>query len=126
MTVDGEFGTVDGDEVLLRQALVNLLRNAVEACAEARGGAAHPRRRARGPGRRRAPSHGRRQRARRADPTLREKVFQPFFTTKEHGTGLGLALVQKIVVTHNGRITLSASDDGGAAFQVVLPLVQAD
>ena len=56
------------------------------------------------------------------DPGLREKVFQPFFTTKEHGTGLGLALVRKIVVTHNGRMTLAASDQGGAAFQITLPL----
>jgi signal transduction histidine kinase len=60
------------------------------------------------------------------DPALREKVFQPFFTTKGHGTGLGLALVQKIVVTHNGRITLSASDAGGAAFQIALPLSRPD
>jgi len=56
------------------------------------------------------------------DPALREKVFQPFFTTKGQGTGLGLALVLKIVVTHNGRITLSSSEDGGAAFHMTLPL----
>jgi two-component system, NtrC family, sensor histidine kinase HydH len=121
VTVDGEFGTVDGDEVLLRQAVVNLLRNAVEA------GVGMP-----------APPHirvgghvDRSQHVLRVvvvdngpgvDPALREKVFQPFFTTKGHGTGLGLSLVQKIVVTHNGRITLSSSEDGGASFQMTLPL----
>jgi signal transduction histidine kinase len=56
------------------------------------------------------------------DPAIREKVFQPFFTTKERGTGLGLSLVQKIVVTHNGRLTLASPEPGGAAFQMALPL----
>jgi two-component system sensor histidine kinase FlrB len=42
----------------------------------------------------------------------RERVFHPFFTTKPQGTGLGLALVQKIVVTHNGRITAGAGPGG--------------
>jgi PAS domain S-box-containing protein len=125
LTVLGAFGTVDGDEVLLRQAIANLLRNAVEACAQVPAaprivleGHADPGRGElrinvidNGPG---------------VDPALREKVFQPFFTTKGHGTGLGLALVQKIVVTHNGRITLSAADDGGAAFLVALPLSRPD
>jgi signal transduction histidine kinase len=48
-------------------------------------------------------------------------VFQPFFTSKRGGTGLGLALVQKIVVFHNGRITAGASDLGGASLHVTLP-----
>jgi signal transduction histidine kinase len=125
LTIAGEFGSVPGDEVLLRQALVNLVRNAVQACAEARvapqirvegwvdltEGALRLTVTDNGPG---------------VPVELRDKVFQPFFTTKGDGTGLGLALVQKIVVTHNGRITLSTSDQGGAAFQIVLPLFRAD
>ncbi len=121
LTVSGEFGTIDGDEVLLHQAFVNLLRNAADACA---GVSTSPRILVEG-------HVDRSQNSLRlsvvdngpgVDPALREKVFQPFFTTKGHGTGLGLALVQKIVVTHNGRITLFASNDGGAVFQLVLPL----
>lgn len=119
--VAGEFGTVDGDEVLLRQAFVNLLRNAIDACSEV---GTPPRIHVEGQVDR---SHGTLRIAvvdngPGVDPALQEKVFQPFFTTKGHGTGLGLALVQKIVVTHNGRVTLAAADDGGAAFQVSLPL----
>ena len=117
----GEFGAVDGDEVLLRQAFSNLLRNAVEACAAA---SVAPRvviqsdiDRAQkvsriavddsGPG---IPS------------STRERVFRPFFTTKRSGTGLGLALVQKIVVFHNGRIIAGSSPLGGASLQITLPL----
>lgn len=117
----GAFRDVLGDEVLLRQAFSNLCRNAAEACAEAGRtprvtiqaatdeNAAHLRVTVsdNGPG---------------LDPALGDRVFQPFVTGRTRGTGLGLALVQKIVVTHNGRITAGRSDLGGAAFHVVLPL----
>jgi signal transduction histidine kinase len=49
-------------------------------------------------------------------------VFQPFFTSKRGGTGLGLALVQKIIVFHNGRITAGSSPLGGASLHVTLPV----
>ena len=119
--VRGEFGVIEGDDVLLRQAFSNLLRNALEACE---GGPAppsiliqseidHAQKVFRiavsdnGPG---------------IAPALREQVFRPFFTAKRNGTGLGLALVQKIIVFHNGRITAGASPLGGASLQVTLPL----
>ena len=55
-------------------------------------------------------------------PALRERVFTPFFTSKRSGTGLGLALVQKIIVFHNGRIVAGASPSGGASLQITLPI----
>ena len=55
-------------------------------------------------------------------PALRERVFRPFFTSKRNGTGLGLALVQKIIVFHNGRIAVGTSPLGGASLQITLPL----
>lgn len=122
VTVAGEFGDIQGDEVLLRQAFSNLLRNAIEACAEKQVPprvaieAAVDRRRGsctvtvddNGPG---------------IPPEARDRIFQPFFTSKRQGTGLGLALVQKIVVSHNGRVTVSSSPSGGARLQVVLPII---
>jgi signal transduction histidine kinase len=55
-------------------------------------------------------------------PGSQDRIFRPFFTSKRNGTGLGLALVQKIIVFHNGRINVAASPQGGASFQVTLPL----
>ena len=107
--------------MLLRQAFSNLLRNALEACAGAAvvptvvveskvDGAGQVSRISindSGPG---------------IDSSRREQIFKPFYTTKRGGTGLGLALVQKIIVFHNGRIAVETSSQGGASFQVTLPL----
>jgi signal transduction histidine kinase len=49
------------------------------------------------------------------------KIFMPFYTTKSNGTGLGLAVVQKIVVQHGGTIEVRNQLQGGAEFIVWLP-----
>ena len=119
--VRGDFGFVEGDEVLLRQAFSNLLRNALDACIAASVAPAiaiqseidAPQKTLRlvfndnGGG---------------IPPELRERVFRPFFTLKRSGTGLGLALVQKIIVFHNGRIVAGSSPSGGASMQISLPM----
>ena len=51
------------------------------------------------------------------------KMFTPFFTTKEHGTGLGLPISQKIAALHNGVITFESSEGRGATFTVNLSKV---
>jgi len=53
---------------------------------------------------------------------VREKLFRPFFTTKASGTGLGLAVVQKIIVQHGGQVRARNRTEGGAAFIVTLPM----
>lgn len=54
---------------------------------------------------------------------LREKIFEPFVShAKEHGIGLGLTIVQKLVEQHGGTIELESSSPGGTTFRVVLPL----
>jgi signal transduction histidine kinase len=56
------------------------------------------------------------------NPSDREKIFYPFYTTKEQGTGLGLAVSYRIVAAHNGRILVDSLPDRGSAFTVELPL----
>jgi len=53
---------------------------------------------------------------------IRQKIFLPFFSTKQDGTGFGLALVQKIIVSHSGSIEVDSREEG-TTFRVVLPLV---
>lgn len=54
-------------------------------------------------------------------PEVLEKIFNPFFTTKEKGTGLGLAVIHKIVTDHQGDITLKSSPEQGTIIKVKLP-----
>lgn len=56
-------------------------------------------------------------------PDVRERVFEPFVTTKESGTGLGLPVTRQIVADHGGTIAVESAARGGAAFRVRLPLV---
>ncbi len=121
IVVTGQFGRVDADDVLLRQAFSNLLRNAIEACQQTK---VVPHVRVEGSldaaqGQARISVH---DNGPGIAPDARDRIFRPFFTTKKTGTGLGLALVQKIVVTHNGRVSAGSSPSGGACFQVTLPL----
>src|SRR6184192_1195256 len=51
---------------------------------------------------------------------LRQRVFEPYFTTKQDGTGLGLALVRQTIEAHNGTITATDTPGGGATFSIVL------
>ena len=111
---NGEPCKVLGHYDPLRRAFANLLRNASEAmngCGEidvavARDGdglvvtiADH------GPG---------------VPDELRQQVFEPYFTTKQDGTGLGLALVRQTIEAHNGTITATDTPGGGATFSIVL------
>jgi nitrogen-specific signal transduction histidine kinase len=54
-------------------------------------------------------------------PDLREQIFNPFFTSKKEGVGLGLSIVAKIVDDHRGWIRLDSDSSGGARFHVFLP-----
>jgi two-component system, NtrC family, sensor histidine kinase HydH len=57
-------------------------------------------------------------------PELRQQIFNPFFTTKKDGVGLGLSIVSKIVDEHYGMICVESGDDGGARFRVFFPQEQ--
>jgi len=59
------------------------------------------------------------------DPKLIETVFNPFFTTKPDGVGLGLAIVSKIVDQHGGKIAIESEPGKGSVFRVYLPITEA-
>jgi PAS domain S-box-containing protein len=104
---------IKGDEVLLRQSISNLLQNAIESMPEG--------------GELRVfcstgnglvlsisdTGHG-------IPENIREKIFLPFFTTKERGTGLGLPIVHKVVGSHGGTIHLD-SNERGTTFKITFP-----
>jgi len=52
------------------------------------------------------------------------KIFEPYFTTKESGTGLGLTLVYKIIREHRGEILVDSREGGGTVFEIILPVYQ--
>ncbi len=118
-----------GDAGLLRQALVNILRNAIEAASE-------------GESEREVRLSAEATTIRNADGSrvdataitvsdtgpgipveVRERMFNPFFTTRETGTGLGLAIVHRILDAHGGRVAIPKSTSGtpGATVALVLP-----
>lgn len=55
-------------------------------------------------------------------PECIEKIFEPFYTTKERGTGLGLAITRQIIEQHNGEISIESSPDTGTTVRVTLPI----
>ncbi|MDQ7795180.1 MAG: ATP-binding protein, partial [Spirochaetia bacterium] len=55
---------------------------------------------------------------------LLAKIFEPYFTTKESGTGLGLTITFKIIKEHNGEITVESSPGIGSTFTIHLPIPQ--
>ncbi|MBI3551537.1 MAG: HAMP domain-containing protein [Elusimicrobia bacterium] len=57
-------------------------------------------------------------------PEVRDKLFTPFFTTKARGTGLGLAVVKKVVERHRGRVELDSTVGVGTTFRIFLPVSQ--
>lgn len=56
----------------------------------------------------------------------RERIFEPFYTTRERGTGLGLAVVHAVIKDHNGSICCQASATGGARFDILLPSIKSE
>lgn len=119
----------DGESV--KRVFLNLALNAIEAMGGADGGTLTVSTRTAELGRTEpgtAPASGRAVRVgfRDTGPGIpaadRAKIFTPFFTTKQHGHGLGLALVHKTVSDHGGRVQVHSREGVGTEFIVVLPV----
>ena len=119
LELDEHLPTVQADHVQLQQVLINLITNGLEAMA----------------GNRRA----RILRVKSAiqepdsvlisvadtgtgiDPEIVDRIFNPLFTTKSNGMGMGLSICRSIIEGHGGRLWASAGPEGGSVFQFILP-----
>ncbi|EJR2893595.1 two-component system sensor histidine kinase AtoS, partial [Escherichia coli] len=115
--LDNELSPINADRELLKQVLLNILINAVQAIS------------ARGKIRIRTWQYSDSQQAISIedngcgiDLSLQKKIFDPFFTTKASGTGLGLALSQRIINAHQGDIRVASLPGYGATFTLILPI----
>ena len=120
-SLDANLPAIEGDPVQLQQVLLNLVINAFDAMRD-------------------TPPSGRQvliSTISNGDGTVRttvrdhgvgisesmhETVFDPFFSTKTEGLGMGLAIVRSIIEAHGGTITAANVNDGGARFEFVLPV----
>ena len=114
--------TINGDKEKLKQVFANVLDNAIDALA----GVAEDRRVELF-----IENGGKRATVRVRDngagiaPDKVERIFSPFFTTKDNGTGLGMAISKKIVEAHEGSVDVVSEPGRGTEFAVTLPLPSA-
>jgi C4-dicarboxylate-specific signal transduction histidine kinase len=119
LELDESVAPVKGDRIQLQQVLVNLITNAMEAMMENKRprilrikSATHDPHGVMvsvadtGPG---------------IDPAVANRIFNPLFTTKSSGMGLGLAICRSIIEGHDGRLWVSPAAEDGSVFQFVLP-----
>lgn len=120
--VDGPSSEVVVDGTMLQQALLNLVVNAIQATPNGKRVSVSAR----------VEPDGGRERLRcevadegaGIDDAARARIFQPFFTTKATGTGLGLALVRRLVDALGGHVAAKNGPPGGAVFTLTVPLAK--
>jgi len=124
LTIEGEFPEVRADERMLRQALLNLMRNAAEAIPDET-----PARRVLVTGSIETDAAGRDWARVVVEDTGAgipeedlHRIFIPFFTTKSKGHGVGLALAHRVATDHGGTLSAANAQSGGAAFTLRLPV----
>lgn len=124
LDIEGDFATIRADERMLRQALLNLLRNAAEAIGDEQAN-------------RRVHVYGKSEHDNSSSQWAviqiadtgtgieakdMQRVFIPFFTTKSKGHGVGLALAYRVITQHGGTLIVNNASEGGAIFTIRLPV----
>ena len=115
--------SVWGDRVQLQQVVLNLILNAIEAMGsvEERGRMLSIRTEQRGAAGILVAVH---DSGPGIDPEHLQRVFEPFYTTKDSGLGMGLSICRSIIDAHGGRLWADADQPRGAVFQFTLPAAQ--
>lgn len=116
VTVEEDLPPTLFDEGQIRQAILNVLRNAREAMSD--GGRISVYVRAEGM----SVVIGVDDEGSGIPDDVRSRIFDPFFSTKGEGTGLGLAITRQIVEAHGGSITVDKREGGGTSFKFLLPI----
>jgi signal transduction histidine kinase len=117
--LDPTMGEVPHDPAMIRNVVLNLAHNAIQAMSG--GGALMLK----------TQDRGNWVRLRLADTgtgmnrDLLRRIWTPFFTTKIHGSGLGLPVVQKVIDAHRGRVIVRSKPDRGTIFDLQLPKTDA-
>ena len=117
--------SVEGDRVQLQQVILNLILNAIEAMNSVEEGA-----RELSISTEQNQTSGVLIAVRDSGPGIDqehfERVFDPFYTTKTSGLGMGLAICRSIIDAHGGRLWVDANKPQGAVFRFTLPAAQLD
>ncbi len=118
--IDPELPPINADRVQIQQVILNLLRNGVDAMVDVPKGRRALRLHARSDGAKSVrveisdEGHG-------VPEEVRTRLFTPFFTTKDTGMGMGLAISRSIISAHGGKLDCSNNSGGGATFFFTLP-----
>jgi signal transduction histidine kinase len=120
-SLDSNLPVIEGDQVQLQQVLLNLVINAFDAMRDIpvskRKVVIATQSNGDGTVRMSVRDYGA-----GVSEEMQDRLFDPFFSTKTEGLGMGLAIVRSIVESHGGTNTAKNADDGGARFEFVLPL----
>jgi signal transduction histidine kinase len=121
---DTSLPKIEADRVQLQQVVFNLVRNAIEAMADV-----DERAKVITVSSKLIDSHAQLTIADTGagfDPTQKERLFDPLYTTKSHGLGIGLSICRKIITAHRGRLWVESNSAKGAAFTLAVPLRQSE
>ena len=119
--LDGQLPIIQADERFLRQALMNILTNAKAAMMPAGGELG-------------ITTRFDQERVyiiitdtgKGIPPDILHKIFEPYFTTKPNGSGLGLTMTYKVIKEHGGDIQVHAEDGSGTRFTLILPITRSE
>jgi len=116
--------TIKGDRIQLQQVIVNLIINAIDAMSELPS--AERQITIRTERSRESAEVSIADKGRGIPPDKLKEIFQPFFSTKPRGMGMGLSIARTIVEAHGGRLSAENLARGGAVLRVELPIVRSD